>query len=49
MVGPASRSGSGFALVGEWQLFVSPDAVTHVNANTDAWGSRFEGISPNAF
>ena len=48
MVGPASSSGSSFALVDEWQLFVSPDAVTDVHVDTDAWGRGAKAFHPNA-
>ena len=40
--GTSIKVGSGCALVDQWQLCVSTDAVAHVNANTDDWsrGSR---------
>ena len=46
LVGLTSRSGSGFALVDECQLCVSPDAGTYVNANTDAWGRGSRAFHP---
>ena len=49
LVGPASKSGSGVALVDEWQLCVLPDAVTHVHANTDAWGRGSRAFHPTRF
>ena len=38
-----------FTLVNEWQLCVSPDAVTHANSDTDAWGRGSRAFHQTCF